>query len=290
MNYRHAFHAGNFADVFKHVVLTRILLYLMRKDAACRVIDTHAGEGLYDLSAAAAGKTFEWRNGIGRLIASQAPPAVEALLQPYLAIAAPLLAGQPSLYPGSPAIARCLLRRQDRMIFCDAQPQAVASLKAQPEFTRDHRVKIIEMDGFAALKAFVPPRERRGLVLIDPPFEQKTEFADLSAGLASAARKWPTGVYMAWFPVKDRGAVNGFLAPLGPAMTQAGIKRLLRLELQVDAPRPDGPLAASGLIILNPPYPLAMETRTVLPYLASTMGMGRCGSDVAWLIGDDLRE
>ncbi len=287
MNYRHNFHAGNFADVFKHVVLTRIILYLMRKDTAFRVIDTHAGDGLYDLSAAAAETTSEWRSGIGRLIAGHAPSEVKALLGPYLAVVSPLFAGEPPLYPGSPALAYRLLRQQDRMIFCDAHSDAVAALSAQPEFGRDRRVKIVEIDGFTALKAFVPPIERRGLVLIDPPFEQRAEFTELLTGLAAAARKWPTGVYVAWFPIKDRSVVNGFLRALVAAMRQAGIKKLLRLELQVDTPRPDRPLAANGLIILNPPHPLAVEARAILPYLAQTMGMkGRCGADIAWLAVD----
>jgi 23S rRNA (adenine2030-N6)-methyltransferase len=287
MNYRHAFHAGNFADVFKHVILTRILLYLIRKGTALRVIDTHAGDGIYDLSADPAEKTAEWRNGIGRLIASHAPPEVQSVLEPYLAIVAPLLAGRPPLYPGSPALACRLLRRQDRMIFCDAHPDAVAALRARPEFGRDRRVKIVEIDGFTALKAFVPPIERRGLVLIDPPFEQKTELDELLTGLTTAARKWPTGVYMAWFPVKDRVAVKGFLDALVAAVTQAGITKLLRLELQVATPRPNAPLVANGLIIINPPHPLAVEARAVLPYLAQTMGIkGRCGADIAWLGAD----
>ena len=287
MNYRHAFHAGNFADVFKHVILTRILLYLIRKDTALRVIDTHAGDGMYDLSASPAEKTAEWRNGIGRLVASCPPVEVQSILEPYLAVVTPLLAGQPPLYPGSPALACQFLRRQDRMIFCDAHPDAVAALRARPVFARDRRVKIVEIDGFTALKAFVPPIERRGLVLIDPPFEQKTEFAALLTGLTTAAQKWPTGVYMAWFPIKDHVGVNGFLDALVAATAQAGIKKLLRLELQVDTPRPDTPLVANGLIIINPPHPLAVEARAVLPYLAQTMGIkGRCGADIAWLAAD----
>jgi 23S rRNA (adenine2030-N6)-methyltransferase len=287
MNYRHAFHAGNFADVFKHVILTRILLYLIRKDAALRVIDTHAGEGMYDLSAAAAEKTAEWRSGIGRLIASRAQAEVQSILEPYLAIVAPLLPGRPPLYPGSPALACRLLRQQDRMIFCDAHPDAVGALRATPAFARDRRVKIVEIDGFAALKAFVPPIERRGLVFIDPPFEQKTEFGALLAGLTTAVRKWPTGVYMAWFPIKDHVGVNGFLDALVAATIQAGIKKLLCLELQVDKPRPDMPLVANGLVIINPPHPLAVEARAILPYLAQTMGIkGRCGADIVWLAAD----
>jgi 23S rRNA (adenine2030-N6)-methyltransferase len=284
MNYRHAFHAGNFADVFKHVFLTRILHYLTRKEAALRVIDTHAGEGVYDLSAVPAQKTAEWCNGIKRLVAATPPPEVQTLLEPYLSVVTPLLAADPPLYPGSPALARRLLRRRDRMIFCDAHNDTISSLKAC--CGRDRRAKIIEIDGFVALKAFVPPIERRGLVLIDPPFEERTEFADLGDALALAARKWPTGVYMAWFPIKDHAVVNDFIAALVPRLIQAGIKNLLRLDLQVDTPHPDAPLVASGLVVLNPPYPLAMEARAVLPYLTQTMGTGRCAADIVRLIGD----
>jgi 23S rRNA (adenine2030-N6)-methyltransferase len=284
MNYCHAFHAGNFADVFKHVIFTRILHYLLRKETALRMIDTHAGEGFYDLSAAPAQKTSEWRTGVGRLLAATMPADVQPLLDPYLSIVTPLLGGDPPFYPGSPAIACRLLRPQDRMIFCDAHEDAVVSLKAC--CGRDRRVKIFGIDAFTALKAFVPPVERRGLVLIDPPFEERTEFADLHEALVAAARKWPTGVYMAWYPIKDRSVVNGFLGALTQALAQTGINSLLRLELQVDAPHPDAPLAASGLVVLNPPYTLGMEARAVLPYLAQTMGTGRCAADVVRLIGD----
>jgi 23S rRNA (adenine2030-N6)-methyltransferase len=287
MNYRHAFHAGNFADVFKRVILTRILLYLARKDAAFRLIDTHAGEGIYDLPAASAEKTSEWRNGIGRLAASHAPPELQAVIEPYLVIVAPLLEGDPPLYPGSPALACRLLRRQDRTIFCDAHPEVVAVLRARPKFSRDRRVKIVEIDGFVALNAFVPPVERRGLIFIDPPFEERTESGRLLTGLAAAARKWPTGIYMAWFPIKDHAAVESFLAALASAMAQAGIRRVLRLELRVDMPRGDGSLVASGIVILNPPFPLEVEARALLPYLARSMEIGEgSGADVAWLARD----
>ena len=205
MNYRHAFHAGNFADVFKHVILTRILLYLTRKDGAFRVIDTHAGDGVYDLSAAAAEKTAEWRNGIGRLVAGDAPPrGRKRSLNLISRMVLPLLAGDPPLYPGSPALACRLLRPQDRMIFCDAHPDVVAALKAQPEIGRDRRVKIVEIDGFTALKAFVPPIERRGLVLVDPPFEQKCEFTDLLAAFGGCGAK-----------MADRG-LHGLVPDQGP--------------------------------------------------------------------------
>ncbi len=283
MNYRHAFHAGNFADVFKHTILTRLLVYLGRKETPFRVIDTHAGEGVYDLSDERAEKTAEWRAGIGRLLKSPPPPEVAALLEPYLALVRPLMSASPPLYPGSPALAQKLTRPQDRMIFCDAHPQVIPALKAR--LGRDSRVKVVEIDGYLALNAFVPPRERRGLVLVDPPFESKSEFEALKAALMLAVAKWPTGTFAIWFPIKDPGAVAHFVKALEVELPRQGIKNTLYLRLGVAAPRPDAPLAASGLIILNPPFTLDMEARLILPYLAKTMAtMGRGDVEVAWLV------
>ncbi len=285
MNYRHAFHAGNFADVFKHVILTRILVYLALKETPFRVIDTHAGEGFYDLSDARAEKTAEWRGGIGRLLEARPPSEIAALLAPYLAIASPLLAEAAPLYPGSPALALKLLRPQDRAIFCDAHPDVIAALKARRAFSRDRRIKIVEIDGYQALNAFVPPRERRGLVVIDPPFEAKTEFDDLKAALQLVVPKWPTGTYLIWFPAKDAGAITRFRAGLEAALPGLGVRSALDLRLAVDVPRPDAPLVASGLIILNPPFTLAVEAQQILPYLAKTMAnMDRGDAEVAWFL------
>ncbi len=282
MNYRHAFHAGNFADVFKHAILTRLLVYLCRKETPFRVIDTHAGEGIYDLSDERAEKTAEWRGGIGRLLESPPPPDVAALLEPYLALVRPLIEADPPLYPGSPALARKLTRPQDRMIFCDMHPQVIPVLKAR--LGRDSRVKIVEIDGYLALNAFVPPRERRGLVLVDPPFESKSEFETLKTALMLAVARWPTGTFVIWFPIKDPGAVAHFVGALETELPRQGIRSALYLRLGVAAPQPDAPLAASGLIILNPPFTLDVEARLILPYLAKTMAtMGRGDVEVAWL-------
>jgi len=163
MNYRHAFHAGNFADVFKHVLLARILAYLMRKDAALRYIDTHAGVGFYDLGEARAERTGEWRGGIGRLAAALpgASPQLAGLLQPYLDCLGPLDGeGRPNLYPGSPAIAQAMLRKQDRLTLCELHADDVRALAAN--IGRDKRAKVVAIDGYVALNAYVPPRERRG--------------------------------------------------------------------------------------------------------------------------------
>jgi 23S rRNA (adenine2030-N6)-methyltransferase len=284
VNYRHAFHAGNFADVFKHAVLTRIFLYLGQKETAFRVIDTHAGEGLYDLSGEAAEKTAEWLGGIGRLIEARAsvPPDVEALLAPYLAVVGRFMTGEAPHYPGSPAIAAALLRKQDRMIFCDAHPEVVEALDAN--LGRDKRARIIAIDGFTGLKAYVPPIERRGLVLIDPPFEAKDEFARVVSGLEAGLKRWPGGTYMIWFPIKDRAAVADFYASVEAAIAIEGVRDALRLEFWIDAASETGPLASNGLIIVNPPFVLEKEAQMILPFLARALGnSSRAGYQVARL-------
>jgi 23S rRNA (adenine2030-N6)-methyltransferase len=216
------------------------------------------------------------------LLEASPPEEIAALLDPYLSIAAPLLRGSPPLYPGSPALAQRLLRPQDRMIFCDTHPDAIAALKAR--LGRDRRAKIVAIDGYRALNAFVPPPERRGLVLIDPPFESKTEFDALKASLSLAVPKWPTGIYAIWFPVKDPAAASRFRMLFESTAPNWGVNAALDLQLAVGIPQPDAPLVASGLIILNPPFTLAVEAQQILPYLAKTMAnMDRGDAEVAWL-------
>lgn len=266
MNYRHAFHAGNFADVFKHALLTRILVYLTRKDAALRYLDTHAGVGRYDLAGDEASRTGEWREGIGRIIGADAPAPVADLLAPWLEAVGPCDAeGRPLSYPGSPALAQKLLRRQDRLTLCELHPQDHESLVAN--MGRDRRVKALRIDGYMALRAYVPPVERRGLVLVDPPFESVDEFDRLADATLAAWRKWPTGVYALWHPAKDADAVAG----LHRRLKEAGVTRLLRLELRVARPALDGRLVSTGLAIINPPHVLAGEARVLLPWLAGRM-------------------
>src|SRR4051812_23914305 len=195
MNYRHVFHAGNFADVFKHAALARILTHLAEKPQPFRVIDTHAGSGLYDLSGAQANRTGEWRDGIGRLMDAAPPPGVRALLAPYLdAIAALNPGGRIRRYPGSPLLALALMRHHDRLAACELEPHAAAALTRH--LRSDRRAKAIAIDGWQALKAYVPPVERRGCVLIDPPFEDAEEFAKLAERLTEAHRRWATGTFV----------------------------------------------------------------------------------------------
>ena len=268
MNYRHAFHAGNFADVVKHVILTRILQHLRAKPAPFRFIDTHAGEGLYDLGAEAAVRTGEWRDGVGRLRATNFAEPVAGLLAPYLAILARI--GDTG-YPGSPLVAADMLRPGDRMICSEIVPVAAARLQsALPK-----RSKVATLDGFVALNAFIPPVERRGLVLIDPPFEDPDEFNRLSAALAAAHRKWATGIFLVWYPLKTVQAGSAF----AQSLVAAGLERMLRLELWVDTPRPSARLAGAGLLIVNPPYPLAAEADILLPALTKIL---RCSREAGW--------
>src|SRR5262245_45796376 len=203
MNYRHAFHAGGFVDVLKHAVLARILVHLCAKPAAFRVIDTHAGAGRYDLTGDEAMRGGEWRDGIGRLLGAAIGEKARDLLAPYLdAVAACNGAGRLTVYPGSPFLVRALLRPQDRLIACELEPVAAAALARN--LARDARCKAVAIDGWTALKAYVPPKERRGLVVVDPPFEETSEFPRLAQGLEAAHRKWPGGSYLLWYPIKER--------------------------------------------------------------------------------------
>ncbi|HLL27200.1 MAG TPA: 23S rRNA (adenine(2030)-N(6))-methyltransferase RlmJ [Xanthobacteraceae bacterium] len=272
MNYRHAFHAGNFADVLKHAVLCRVLLHLVEKSNPFRVIETHAGAGGYDLAGEAASRTEEWREGIGRLI--DHPPAGEAgnLLAPYLAlVAAENKGGGVKHYPGSPLITRAFCREDDRMMFCELHPEEYAALDRR--FRSDRNAKTAEIDGWTALKAYLPPKERRGLVLIDPPFEEPQEFERLCGGLAEGHRRWPTGIFLLWFPIKDRHEVRKFERRLA----ELEIPKILRIEFAVDKPRAEGPLSACGMMAVNPPWTLEKELNVILPALATTLGRNGAG-------------
>lgn len=268
MNYRHAFHAGNFADVFKHVLLTRILVHLARKPGPFRYIDTHAGIGLYDLHGEEARRGGEWPDGIGRIDAGALPEPARALLSPYLDALGPRdAAGRPSLYPGSPLLALHLSRAQDRLTFCELHPAGAAALRRN--LGRAARAKVVEIDGYRALNAFVPPPERRGLVLVDPPFESRAEFDAMESGLLAAHRKWPTGVYALWYPLKDREGVSRFTTRL----MASGLRKVDQVELVVDAAALGrGALGGCGMVLVNAPYGLREEVGTVLPVLAGLLG------------------
>src|SRR5271166_4529888 len=210
MNYRHGFHAGSFADVFKHAILARILVYLTRKETPVRFIDTHAGAGRYDLSSAEATRSPEWREGVARVVTARPPAPVAELLSPFLRAVGPHdPEGRPASYPGSPAIAQALLRAQDRIALCEANAEEREKLIAA--LGRDGRLSIVGTDGYVALNAYLPPKERRGLVLIDPPFEAPGEAGCIVRALERALGKWPTGTYVAWRPIRDARGDARFL-------------------------------------------------------------------------------
>jgi 23S rRNA (adenine2030-N6)-methyltransferase len=277
MNYRHAFHAGNFADVIKHIVLVRILLYLQDKQAAFRVIDSHAGAGLYDLTSDEARRGGEWLTGIARVMQARFSEATLPLVKPYLDI---VRAFNPKAelktYPGSPLIARALLRSQDRLTACEVEPTARKRLIEA--LRRDTQARVVDLDGWMALPAFVPPNERRGLVLIDPPYEQKDEFERLAEGFAQAFAKWPTGSYLLWYPVKSRRATDDLarhVAEVTGAGTPAG--KCLRLEFSAAPQAAEPGLTSAGLLIVNPPWTLADELKAILPELEKPLGRGGAG-------------
>jgi 23S rRNA (adenine2030-N6)-methyltransferase len=291
MNYRHAFHAGNFADVFKHAVLSRIIVHLRDKPQAFRVIDTHAGAGCYDLAGEEASRTGEWQDGIARLAEAALDPAAGELLAPYLAAVAALNpASSPALprrYPGSPLLALSLMRPQDRLVACELEPHAVSALIAT--LKRDRRAKPVAIDGWVGLNAYVPPKERRGLAIIDPPFEEKDDFARLGYEFVRAWRKWPTGIYALWYPIKDRSGPDALAA----ALKAAGVPKILRCEIELAADIDAGKLRSCGLIVVNPPWRLSGELERMLPGLAAALSGGRGGRWRAdWLAGEkaDLQQ
>ena len=277
MNYRHAFHAGGFADVIKHIVLVRMLTYLQDKPAAFRVIDTHAGAGVYDLTGDEARRSGEWLTGIARIMQARFSEKTLPLLLPYLDI---VRAFNPDrelkAYPGSPLIARALLRPQDRMTACEVEPKARKRLI--DALRRDTQARIVDLDGWLALPAFVQPNERRGLVLIDPPYEAKDDFGRLAEGFAAAFVKWPTGSYLLWYPVKSRRATDTLarrVAEVAVASRPPG--KALRLEFSVAPQAAGSALVSAGLLMVNPPWTLAGELKAILPELEKPLGQGGAG-------------
>lgn len=282
MNYRHVYHVGNFADVVKHAVVARIVAYLKRKENAFRVLDTHAGAGVYDLASAQAGKTGEWRRGIARLADAALSAKAAPLIADYLdAVRALNPRGGLRYYPGSPALVRSLLRRQDRLTAVELHPEDAAALRSH--FAGDHQVRVIGLDGWLSLGAHLPPKERRGLVLVDPPFEEPGEFERMADGLWKAYRRWPGGVYAFWYPVKERAAVARFRRRLATLE----IATILDLEFGIRAPSPGAALGACGMAIVNPPYVLEAEMRTMLPMLVEILGEDEhAGFSVEWLAAE----
>lgn len=276
LSYRHGFHAGNPADVLKHAVFVFVLGHLQRKAGPLLILDTHAGAGLYDLASAEAAKTGEFRDGIARLAAGAGE--VPDLLGTYLALVkARNPRGPLAVYPGSPALALTMKRPQDRLAFYELHPadhQRLADLAG-----RVRGVSIERTDGFKGLTARVPPDGRRGLVLIDPSYEIKTDYDKVVAALAKAWRRFATGVYILWYPVIERSRIDGLLA----AVTAAGIRKVYRIELGMAPDAPGYGMTASGVLVVNPPFTLPGAAGAALPWLAERLGAH--GPAVAeWLV------
>lgn len=279
MNYRHAFHAGNFADVVKHAALAMCFERLNAKDKPWRFIDTHAGVGRYDLTADEAVRSPEWRDGVARVweAIGTARPEVVAAMDPYVRVLRAMNPGRHiQSYPGSPMLAAELMRADDAIRLCELHAPTRALL--EEAMGRDRRVKIEERDGYEALPAYLPPPERRGLVLIDPPFEEgtsarKLDFERMALAARKAVRRWPGGTYVFWRPVKDVAAVRAFDADLAALLLEdAGLpsEKLIVADVWVRPVGP-GPLSAAGVVIANPPFGVEDSLRIALPWLANLM-------------------
>ena len=283
MNYRHSFHAGNHADVFKHALLVRLVRAFQRKDTGFLFLDTHAGRGCYDLSKAAEGDTRarqpEWPAGIGRLWEARGVPAE---VEDYLALVRSFdrgrgnLTGQPRFYPGSPRIVRSLCREQDRMELWERHPAECAALRA--EFEGERRVSVREDDGYGAIKACLPPRERRALVLVDPPYESTGEWDSVCAALGEGLGRLASATFAVWYPMTDRvrpeefdGAIRALGAPC------------LAVELVVD-PRREG-MRGSGMLIVKPPWRFDEEAESIASYLGIALADAENAlGSVRWIV------
>ena len=269
MNYRHAYHAGNFADVLKHAVLALVIEHLKQKPAPFRVIDTHAGIGLYDLTSEASLKTGEWRTGIGRVIDADLPADAAAALAPYLAVVREVNGPGPlTRYPGSPLIARRLMRASDRLVVNELHPEDHAQLAKL--FARDAETKVLLLDGWTALKSLLPPKERRGVVLVDPAFEEEGELDRLAEGLQEAVRRFATGTFLLWYPIKDVKAVAAFRRKIAALE----LPKVLAVELMIRGAEDAQRLNGAGLIVVNAPYTLEAKLKVLLPPLVRLLAQG----------------
>ena len=265
MNYRHAFHAGNFCDVAKHALLVALLRGLLAKPKPFGVLDTHAGIGAYDLSAPEPQRTGEWRDGIGRVAGSDDP-----VLADYLGLVRE--AGFPGAYPGSPALIRALLRPGDRLALCELHPEDHAVLRAR--YRGDGQVAVHRRDAWEAVEALTPFPERRGLVLIDPPFEQEGEFERLAAALARLRHRFRAGVLAAWYPVKHRTPVRAF----HHALQDAGVADCIAAEIVLREPTDPTRLNGCGLLVANAPFGFEAQARAILAALLGRMARGEDGA------------
>ncbi|WP_185966437.1 23S rRNA (adenine(2030)-N(6))-methyltransferase RlmJ [Methylosinus sporium] len=260
MNYRHAFHAGNHTEVFKHAVLTLLLEHLLQKTKPFSVLDTHGGLGVYDLDSEEATRTNERCAGIDRVFGK---PLASAPM--YSRIVETLNGKSLRFYPGSPELIKLALRERDRLVVCELHPQDGALLKAR--YRSDRRIAVHERDGFEAVGALLPPEERRGLVFIDPPFEKRNDVDQIANSLRTGFGKWATGIFAVWYPIKD----GSFGDRIAAAAVGAGFKNVLRAEF-CPFPRDGLALAGSGLVICNPPWTIDYKIRHLCQELKVVLG------------------
>lgn len=278
LSYQHDYHAGNHADVLKHSVLALVIRALQRKETPLRVLDSHAGSGVYDLRSHEARKNAEFAGGIGRLLAASNPPLeLHGYLQAVRALNGTGGGKELHLYPGSPQVARHLLRPLDHLELLELHPGALARLHRN--FGRDNRVHIHDRDAFEGLPALLPPAERRGIVLVDSAYEVKADFTGIVELLNACHRRWATGIYLVWYPLIRHPLAERFTAKV----RASGISKILKAELQVEAGGFDG-MRGSGLCIVNPPYGLDQKLNVLLPYLWEALkNDARSGWQVEWL-------
>ena len=276
MNYRHAFHAGNHADVLKHLVLSRLLALLAKKDAPYAYLDSHAGIGLYDLRGDQASRTGEWLEGIQRVWQADDVPA---LFDDYLGVIRALNPdGQLRYYPGSPEVARELSREQDRLQLNEKHPEDGQLLKANMKY--DRRVAVHLGEGWHVPRALLPTAQKRAVLLIDPPFEQADELQRCAQAMKESIARMRQAVVAIWYPIKDQRQLKRFYQEA----QKSGAPKLLRAELWVHPTDNPAGLNGSGLLIANPPWPLEDELRELLPYLAERLAQSQGGWRLDWLI------
>jgi 23S rRNA (adenine2030-N6)-methyltransferase len=288
MNYRHAYHAGNHADVLKHVILARAIGLMARKDKPFRIIDAHAGIGLYSLLSEQAGKTFEWREGVGRLFDQSGRrlaldnKAAEELLSPWREMVEAVNSRGKELewYPGSPELSVLLTRPGDRMVFNELHPEDFATLSEL--YAREKRVRVTNTEAMIAVKANLPPTEKRGIVLIDPPYEKRDDERSAMSMLWHGQKRFATGCFMVWYPITG----DGLSRRMEAIAREMNYPRMLQVEMLVRPAKVDGGLAGSGLIILNPPWPLAEELPVLLPALTQRLRQGSPSWKVEWINGE----
>jgi 23S rRNA (adenine2030-N6)-methyltransferase len=269
VNYRHAFHAGNHADVLKHAVLLYCLDALKRKETPFAVLDTHAGRGLYDLGGPEAERSPEWRDGVGRLWNWPDPPPLAVR---YLeAIRGFNADGELRTYPGSPALATTALRDNDVLMACELHPEDRAALRRA--LPRKSNVQVHERDGWEALGALLPPAQRRGLVLIDPPYEEPDELGRAASALGAALKRFGHGMYLWWRPLKSEAALDAADAEI----LKHGPRETLRADLWIAAPQRDGRLVGSSVYLVNPPFGLREAFSEALPFFADALTKGQSG-------------